>query len=96
MTNGVHIAGDKIQAGDITGSIVALGRGAQVIVQQSQSAVEVAREQAKEDRLALAQSVERYTNALIGKAMGKATPPLATQNIMDPKIWTRKNGNNVL
>jgi glutamine cyclotransferase len=82
MNKIVH--GDKIQLGNIDGSIVAIGQGAQVIIQQVQSSVEATRQQAQEDKLALIQSVERYTLALVNRAKGIPRVQLPSQDARQP------------
>lgn len=82
MSETIH--GDKIQVGDIDGSIVAIGQGAQVIIQQTQSSVEIARQQAQQDRLVLAQNVGRYATALVSKAKGVLEVQLPQQETRQP------------
>lgn len=54
--------GSSIVTGDITGSVVAMGKGAQVIINQAQSAVDEARRQDAYEQMALAQAVARIAS----------------------------------
>ena len=55
-----HVEGDVIVTGDISGGYVAIGRGAQVIVQQVMSAAEEAEQQHQLETQILAQAVADY------------------------------------
>ncbi len=56
--------GDNIVTGDITGSVVAMGKGAQVIINQARSAVDEARQQDAFEKVMLAEAVGRLASDL--------------------------------
>jgi DNA-binding beta-propeller fold protein YncE len=59
-----YVAGDSINIGDIYGSYIAIGRGAQVVVQQALSAAEEAERQHQVETQVLARAVVSYIQKL--------------------------------
>src|SRR5690606_34449895 len=70
------VGGDKFDVGDITGSIAAIGAGAQVIIEGALSAAAEALAQEQFEREKLAQAVAR----LAGDIKAQATAPPAPRD----------------
>ena len=69
--------GETIVTGDITGSVVAMGKGAQIIINQARSALEEARRQEAYETSLLAEAVGRIAHnmqSLVSPFAGQSTP----------------------
>ncbi len=67
FVQGDQVAGDKTVIGDVSGSIVAVGKGAQIIMQSAYRTVEEARQQKQYEREVLAEAVAKLAGELAPK-----------------------------